>query len=207
MNHLQRSILLTVLALSAAGCATMNKSECRTADWQMIGYEDGAVGRELGYIGNHRKACAEHGVKPNMARYRAGHAEGIAAFCTERNGFQQGRAGRAYNGVCPAASEERFLVAWETGRELHQLDAELRRLRQDLAARRDELASMEQRSANIEKLLVSGALSANERQVQVDQFKDLQTDMATLESHIIDLERAERRAQRDYDYLDSRHPY
>jgi hypothetical protein len=31
--------------LMAAGCATLDKDECRTADWYAIGQEDGARGR------------------------------------------------------------------------------------------------------------------------------------------------------------------
>ncbi|MCG8048122.1 MAG: DUF2799 domain-containing protein [Candidatus Thiodiazotropha endolucinida] len=34
---------ITVL-FSLASCATMDKDECRVADWYVIGYEDGAKG-------------------------------------------------------------------------------------------------------------------------------------------------------------------
>ena len=50
-----------------ASCATMSESECEEADWEIIGLEDGAQGHPLSHIGQHRKACAEYGVKPDLA--------------------------------------------------------------------------------------------------------------------------------------------
>ena len=53
--------------LLITGCASLDKQECRLADWRMIGYEDGAAGRSGTRIGDHRAACAQHGVIPDMA--------------------------------------------------------------------------------------------------------------------------------------------
>lgn len=36
----------------AAGCATLDKDECRTADWYAIGLEDGARGRAIERLGS-----------------------------------------------------------------------------------------------------------------------------------------------------------
>ena len=100
-----KTILVVLLSLMAGGCATLDKAECREADWKIIGLEDGASGRHLSYIGNHRKACAEYGVKPDLTLYEHGHANGLKQFCTGNNGYSLGRAGRAYNNVCPPGIE------------------------------------------------------------------------------------------------------
>ena len=76
-----------VLLALLAGCASLDKDECRTADWYAVGLEDGARGRALDRLGDHRRACAEHGVTPHTERYLAGRSEGLRSFCTYERGF------------------------------------------------------------------------------------------------------------------------
>jgi hypothetical protein len=85
-----------------SGCASLSKDECLYADWQIIGYEDGAAGRSASRIGEHRKACADHAVVPDKAAYDDGYDEGLQTFCTYDRGLSQGRAGQAANAVCHA---------------------------------------------------------------------------------------------------------
>ena len=37
------SPLLPLLALALGGCASLSESECADADWEQIGYRDGAT--------------------------------------------------------------------------------------------------------------------------------------------------------------------
>jgi len=197
-------ILITLLA---SGCATMDKPECRQADWQMIGIEDGAKGHPVSYIGNHRKACAEYGVQPDLARYQLGHQAGLAQFCTASNGFNQGRAGRKYNEVCPAELREQFVRGYNTGRELNQLHSEINHMRHDAEQKKVEITELEERIKNIETVLVSGALSVKDRKTLLEQFKKLQSRLTTLENDIRDLDLAVARRQHEYEILDSSHSF
>ena len=190
-----------------SGCATLNKSECREADWQTIGLEDGAKGHPLTYIGNHRKACAEHGVKPDLDQYRVGHQAGLTRFCTPDNGFKQGRAGRGYNNVCPAELEGQFLAGYDTGRELHELKSEIDHMLGDARTAKTEKTELEKKLQNIETMLVSGVMSASDRQALLDEFKSMQTRHATLAVYITDLELGAARMQGEYDVLNSSHGY
>jgi hypothetical protein len=200
-------ILVASLSLLAGGCATLDKSECREADWNIIGLEDGARGRPLSYIGNHRKACAEYGVKPDLALYQLGHATGLQQFCTADNGFSLGRAGRAYQNVCPPALNSRFLAGYETGRELHALSADIGRMQSDARAMRSELDASAQRQLNLENLLVSGTISANTRKSLLDQVKQMQTNNTALQISIRETELEAARLQGEYDVLNATHPY
>jgi outer membrane murein-binding lipoprotein Lpp len=202
-----RLVPFIVAATLVSGCATLNKSECREADWQTIGLEDAAKGHPLTYIGNHRKACAEYGVKPDLDQYRAGHQVGLARFCTPDNGFKQGRAGRGYNNVCPVELEGQFLAGYDTGRELHELKSEIDHKLRDAQTAKTEKAQLEKKLQNIENLLVSGVMSAHDRKTLLDEFKDMQTRHATLEVHITDLELGAARMQGEYDVLNSSHSY
>ena len=53
-----RTILVFALLAFLFSCATMNQSECVNENWKIVGMEDGAKGRALSYLSNHRKACA-----------------------------------------------------------------------------------------------------------------------------------------------------
>ena len=196
-----------LLALMAGGCATLDKSECREADWKIIGLEDGARGRPLSYIGNHRRACAEHGVKADLALYERGHAIGLQQFCTADNGFSLGRAGRTYNNVCPPALNGHFLAGYETGRELRALSSDIADMQKDVRTMQTELDESMKRQKNVENLLVSGTISVRMRQSLLDQFKQMQTSNTALQISIRETELEAARLQGEYEVLNGAHPY
>jgi len=200
-------ILGVSLSLLAGGCATLDKSECREADWTIIGLEDGARGRPLSYIGNHRKSCAEYGVKPDLALYQRGHADGLKQFCTADNGFSLGRAGRGYNNVCPPDLNGQFLAGYETGRELHALSSDISRMQNDVRDMQTELDGSTKRQQNVENLLVSGTISASTRKSLLDQVKQMQTNNTALQISIRETELEAARLQGEFDVLNATHPY
>ncbi len=202
-----RPLVLLLSVLLLGGCATMDKSECRAADWQTIGLEDGIEGRSVSYIGNHRKACAEYGIQPDLAQYQRGHATGIRQFCTPDNGFRQGRGGLRYADVCPAALRGAFLAGYETGRELYQIKADISQLQQQADRHKQELSTLADNMNNVETLLVSGAISNNDRQSLLNQFKQQQSRQAILEAEIRSLELEAARKQGEFDVLNASHGY
>lgn len=122
---LNRRLLFSVATALLAGCATLDQDECRTADWYAVGLEDGARGRAVERLGEHRRACAKYGVAPSTERYVAGRNEGLKSFCTYEQGFSQGRGGRAYAGTCPQALAAGFSAGYQRGRELYDLHRRL----------------------------------------------------------------------------------
>src|SRR5262245_62574282 len=98
MPALRTASSLALLAL-LAGCATLDKNECLRADWYAIGLEDGARGQPIERLGEHRRACAEHGVTPQTERYLTGRGEGLKSYCTYEKGFSVGRSWQSYAGV------------------------------------------------------------------------------------------------------------
>ncbi|WP_444946219.1 DUF2799 domain-containing protein [Microbulbifer sp. VTAC004] len=140
--QLRYGILLASLSLLITGCATMSKDECQMADWQAVGFEDGAAGKDLGYMGRRREACAKHGVQLNTGAYRSGRDEGLGLFCTELRGFAEGRSGENYNGVCPADLEGLFLRGYEAGQDIfvaHNAVKELEATIHDLELEREHI--------------------------------------------------------------------
>ena len=132
----------------------MDRSECVTADWYAIGLEDGARGRPVERLGDHRRACAKHNVTPDAARYVAGRNDGLKSFCTYERGFSEGRAGKAYAAACPDPLN--FLAGHQRGRELYDLNRRLDEVNKDIArtktALKDGIPNPRTRANEVERL-------------------------------------------------------
>ena len=125
-----------------------------SADWYAIGLEDGARGRAVERLGDHRRACAKHSVAPNTERYIAGRSEGLKSFCTYERGFSEGRAGHAYVAGCPQAST--FVAGYQRGRESHELQRRLGEVEREIgrikAALKEGIPNPRARAQEIERL-------------------------------------------------------
>jgi hypothetical protein len=141
MHHPAQWIALIVCPLAAlcTSCATLNENQCRTADWQQIGYSDGVKGHDSSRLADHGKSCAEYGITADAARWREGYAQGLGQYCTATNGYTQGRDGARYDDVCPPELDRAFRPAYEDGRRVaslrdtaNNLDRRLRDIRSTL---------------------------------------------------------------------------
>lgn len=146
-RHLARqgaaALIVIGFGLSLSGCATLSENQCRSADWESIGYQDGSRGYNAGRIADHGEACAEYGVSPDRQEYEAGRFRGLELFCTDRNGMQYGRQGSGYSGVCPADLEPQFLEGYELGRRMHDFDQHMSQLQNEIQQVQKELRQEE----------------------------------------------------------------
>jgi len=117
MKQFNHPILMLLMMALFAGCASMSKKECLSADWETVGYRDGARGVHYTYLEKHRESCVKYEVIPDDAAYRNGWEQGIRSYCTADNGYRAGTAGRAYRNICPADVAGDFLAGWEQGIE------------------------------------------------------------------------------------------
>lgn len=132
---MQHGILLGLFSgilLLISGCATMNESECRNADWRIIGMEDGASGKKSSHIGRHRSACSEYEIIPDLNLYLLGYNQGLGQYCTEQSGYSVGKSGASYNGICPKTSEALFLEGYRRGRKIYLLQQDIKGLRDSI---------------------------------------------------------------------------
>ncbi len=189
-----RGFGLAILVLVLGGCATLNESECRSADWQTIGLEDGGKGLPVSTVGRHRKACADYGIKPNLEAYRRGHTAGVVSFCTPRNGFIQGKAGRSHYDVCPPDLRNGFLAGYEDGRELYDLERERDQVRRKLRTAEENLEDTQERLERREARVVAAGVSTEEREQLLAEIKaeiarssQLLTEIDSLESELLRL--------------------
>lgn len=172
--------LVPLLALALAGCSSLSKKECLTADWESIGYRDGSEGYAAGRIGDHIQACTEHGVNPDREEYEAGRARGLELFCTGANGVRVGRLGSTYSGACPAHLEPTFLLGYDIGLQLNDYIQRMSQLRGDVQRIQNELRRKDPPPNDVE------------RERLIYQLRMLERELGRLESDANHLERRAR---------------
>lgn len=189
--------IFPALAILLGGCASgLSKDECHLADWRALGYEDGVQGWSEAKIGEHRKACAKHGVALNLDAYHVGWEEGVSRYCQPGNGYNKGRAGQRYAGVCPDYLEPEFLHAYQHGKELYDLETGLRQTERKLRHKRNRLANIEVEIRDAGIKLVKNGATTEQRVVLLDDLRKLEREYSETKSQIPVLEtERERQAQ------------
>ncbi len=180
LNLVVSAILINLLQ----GCATLNKSECQSADWQIIGLEDGASGKPSSYIGEHRSACAEYQVKPNLALYLKGHQQGVVQFCTYDNGLHLGEQGSRLNSVCQGELLHAFKLGHEKGKALYHLSKQLKGLQKDEEDIDAEYHLVVAQIKSDEELLISDNISKERRRELLRNIKKLTRTKRKLQDEI-----------------------
>ena len=165
----------------------MNKAECLVSDWQMIGYEDGARGYGSQRLARHRKACAKHGIVPDLAAYQQGRSEGLREYCQPTKGFTLGSSGTSYGGVCPAELEADFLAAYNAGHHLRQLRASVASANGQISYRKRALEQVKKDLVAREAALVSDESTTEQRLALLAQIKELSETRGQLQAEIEDL--------------------
>lgn len=119
---------LTLIAVTLAGCETMSKEECRSADWFEVGYQDGRDGKARAQIEHIAESCAKANIAPDRERYFHGRDKGLFEYCTPEHGFYLGKNGTSYNRVCPPGTTNVFEAAYNDGRRVYEARQKLKKL-------------------------------------------------------------------------------
>ncbi|MEL7187442.1 MAG: DUF2799 domain-containing protein [Pseudomonadota bacterium] len=197
MNSKIRILAPVLSLLFLSGCATMSGDECMTSDWRAIGYEDGLQGYTGDRIGQHRKACAKHGVTPDLTAYTAGREQGLSEYCQPSRGFHVGANGGSYYGVCAAHYEADFVDAYNAGRHLYILRSNVNRANSAISSKEREIDRIDQSIVDTEVALIADETTADERLVLLLDLKNLAERKGELEAQIRELydDRARYRAE------------
>lgn len=179
--------ILVVAGLTVQGCATMSEQECLVSDWHAVGYEDGVRGQSADRIGKYRKACAEHGVAPDLAAYRQGREAGLREFCQPENGFDFGSRGGTYRGGCPADLADDFEVSYWSGRKLYDLESSIRSASSQISAKRRRMDEIEDEMTAAAVRLIAEETSTEERAAMLTKTKNMAEERSRLDAEIEDL--------------------
>jgi hypothetical protein len=201
-------IVLTLIGLIAtSGCASLGKEECLNADWRTIGYEDGTRGYPGSRIGTHRKACAKHGVTPNLDQYEEGRLMGLREYCTPRNGYRLGTNGKRVNGVCPPDLAPAFRQAMREGQRFYALKKEAQQQRRELQKAYEDLDALEIELKDKEAKLIKARVSPKRRKQLLDELRILEDEQEVLLAEIAEMERTLELMQVDLTRLREQSPY
>lgn len=151
-----------------------------TANWQTIGYEDGANGLPDTRIKAHREACAQHGITPNLADYRKGHQQGLTAYCTAASGFNRARNGHQYQGVCPPSSEPDFLVGYQAGAQIYRAESHISELEGQLSDNAAEQQQIAEQLQDKEAQLFARHTSETQRRALYQETSQLKQRQGAL---------------------------
>ncbi|MDX1695997.1 MAG: DUF2799 domain-containing protein [Ketobacteraceae bacterium] len=198
---MRRTLFLTVVpALLLSGCATLSEEECLNANWQTIGFEDGIQGYYTERVGQHREACAEYGVAPDMNAYLIGHAQGIERFCTHRKGLELGAKGASYNNVCPRELAEDFLSGYHEGRQIYNISQELKAASKDHQALAKEIDVLQTELAKKREMVIAQSTGEVLRRELLDQIEVLEETIAGKLVLLDELAAHRDQLQRNYQY-------
>lgn len=186
-----------------AGCASMSEEECRYVDWRTVGYEDGAAGRPASRLGDHRRACADHGITPDLAAYEAGRAAGMREFCQAHNGYRVGASGQAYYGTCPADLAPAFERGYDQGRELYVRQQRVRDAQNAIAYREAEIRRLEDSLAREAFVLIGDTSTAEQRAQAVIDAKQAAERIGRLRKEIENLQADRARYERELEDYES----
>ncbi|GAB6192523.1 hypothetical protein JCM39068_22720 [Desulfocastanea catecholica] len=158
----------------------MGKNECLNAQWQSVGYEDGAKGYDASRIGEYRKSCAEYNVSPDLEAYMQGRTQGLAQWCTPSNGYYQGTRGAIYNGVCPEALESDFEFAMSEGRAVYDYSRKIQDQEMLIARLHGQYRAIEEQISFMEEELIRNQGSPHRRRALLDGIRAAERDRELL---------------------------
>ena len=194
------ALLIALSTLLLGACAAkMSKDECRTVDWRTVGYEDGVAGQPGDRIGEHRRACAEYGVTPDLNAYLAGRTAGLREYCQPHNGYRAGANGYTYFDTCPADLAEAFEVAYDEGRALYVRERRVTDTERQIEDRHREIRRLEDRVAESAFDVIDTTSTAEERAQAILDTKQAAERIGRLKAEITELEKERARYQAELD--------
>ena len=180
----QYRIWILVLIVTIPGCATRPPDPCRANDWYAIGYEDGRAGRLAESVPVPGQGCLAGLAEPELARYRLGREAGLSVYCEPRTGFQLGMEGHEYAGGCPAPAEAAFLRAYNHGKQIHDVETQIRRLDSILAVNESERDRLDHSILQRRTELAEARLGAGVPETLRAELRELEATAEMVEAEI-----------------------
>jgi hypothetical protein len=165
-----------------SGCSGLSESDCLAVDWQQIGLEDGQKGEDVSEANRFYGGCGKHGIEVDLDAYETGRNEGLRTFCQAENGFEAGKSGYQYAGVCPSDLAGDFLAEYEIGVRFYYVYRDISAIESTISGNLDTIGKLERGISTATLQLASDDLSIREE-------TELQQNIRSMESQIKEYER------------------
>lgn len=109
-------LIITSLPMLLTACAENpnNTVNCNRINWYRLGLKDGSEGSYRQNLAHSFPACGAS-ITVDKEQYHAGWSMGVKEYCTPKNGFRLGEAGKMYNNICHTSEISAFDKAWREG--------------------------------------------------------------------------------------------
>ena len=188
LTLIKHIIILASITVLVSSCSTMNKNECLNADWRTIGYSDGARGYKASRIGEHRSACAEHNIRPDLNAYNSGREEGLNKYCTPTTGYNKGLSGYRYKGVCSGHNERDFVEALNYGLAVYKEIRTLNNLKSQYQKELKYIHRLEDELRFKEEQIISGRLSKVKAAILLNETREMAEELGKAKSNLNNLD-------------------
>lgn len=154
MKNLKIYLLLSGI-LSLTACSTMTQKECLVADWQDVGYADGAAGQTMTLFNERASDCIKYGIAANRDSYLQARKEGLKTYCTREKGYEQGANGRTYHGVCEGQAAKHFLSGYQKGKHIYNQKSKVSSIERDIRSVERKIDDQHKEQYRLENAVVS----------------------------------------------------
>lgn len=170
----------TLSSLVLVGCATLSESECKNANWELIGYSDASAGYLTNRVKDHSSACAKTGVSVNLNQYLAGYDRGLPSYCTASNAYHIGETGASFPAQCDTLAYPAMIKAHQVGKQANLIIQERRLIDEQINQKRKQIEAL-QRSIQMqnEQLLAATQDQAKHRHIsrEIDSLEAVLADL------------------------------
>lgn len=149
-------------------CASLTQDQCLSANWESIGYNDGARGRLESYVTRHYDACGKVGITPDAQAWQTGRTQGLPLYCTPSNAYNVGRAGNDLSPVCPAIQQRSLYQSWDWGQEYHLITEQVSDLEREERDIRRQISTDFVAPLSPEQTLLLGRLNHRLRKISIE---------------------------------------
>jgi chromosome segregation ATPase len=123
------------------------------------------------------------------------------------NGYRLGNAGRAYNAVCPAATERAFRSAYNTGRDIYLARSRVNNTRSQIQQKQQAIQSLEADRQDRLMGIVERGVSSEQRVQLLYDVTTIEKTIRAANADIAALSRDLEQQQAELDSLRSSSPY
>lgn len=133
---LKMLLLGSVLMLN--GCAIMSKSECMSANWGLIGQNDGFNGNGS-FMQKRAQACMKHNTILDNDAYARGYKKGLKNYCNPQTIFDYALQGKGTYQSCPMEMQNNLRPYYNAANNYYAANSKLKSLEDTIATAKTKM--------------------------------------------------------------------